>query len=85
MLIRNMKRKLSNDIPYHIQELIEAYDMLCNCIGRYPKSAKLDGAAMQQKPQSNPLINLRLLDKRSFIDDKIRNMIEEIYYSIHFK
>ena len=80
-----MKRKLSNDIPTHILELIEAYDMLCNCIGRYPKSAKLDGAAMQQKPQSNPLVDFRLIDKRNYIDNKIKNMIEEIYYSIHFK
>ena len=80
-----MKRKLSNDIPQHILELIEAYDMLCNVIGRYPKSAKLDSSTARSKPQSCPLVDLRPIDKRNYIDHRIENMIEEIYYSIHFK
>ena len=79
-----MKRKLSNDIPAHLQELLNAYDMLCNCIGRYPKSASAGGGS-RSKPQSNPLIDLRLYDKRSYIDIKIENMIEEIYQAMRIK
>jgi hypothetical protein len=80
-----MKRKLSNDIPPHLQELLNAYDMLCNCIGRYPKSASMNSSVMHTKPKSNPLIDLRLYDKRSYIDIKIENMIEEIYQAMRIK
>jgi hypothetical protein len=83
--IKDKPTQTYNSIPPIILELLNAYSLLEENLGRYPKSAKLDGSAAHSKPQSSPLVNLRLYDKKSYIDMKLEYIIEDIYKSIHFR
>ena len=83
--VKDQPTQTYNNIHPVILELLNAYSLLEENIGRYPKSAKLDGSATQSKPQSSPLINLRLLDKKDYMLNRIEVMIEEIYRAVHFR
>jgi len=68
-----------------LNELIQAYDLLQEVL-RFPaKHGKIPTIPKGGKPASKSPIDLRLLDKKNYIDSRIEIITEEILEIIRFK
>ena len=77
----SMKR---NDLPDPVDELRDIYDLFLEVM-RNPSKANYIASMSNLKPTSRPLLDLRLLDKKNYIDYRIKYIIDEIVDIIHFK
>ena len=74
-----------NKPPSALEELINAYELLNDVIESAPSKSFIALMSKLKSMESKPPVNLKLLDRKSAIDWKIRKLTEEILRIIGFE
>jgi len=68
-----------------LDELKNAYDLLNEIINSQPSKSYITLLRKIKSAEGKPPVNLKLLDKKDYIDRKIKNLTEEILSIIGFE
>ncbi len=74
-----------NKPPSALDELINAYELLTEVLESAPSKSYIALMSKTKSMESKPPVNLKLLDRKSAIDWKIRRLTEEILRIIGFQ
>ena len=82
--MRDMRRNKRNDLPDPVEELRNVYDIFIEVMEN-PSKANYIASINDLEMTSKIPFDIRLFDKKNYLDWKIKDLVEEILGIIHFK